>query len=454
MNNEAPERTLTTELTEAQRKNRNIYPQISQIIFSVILRLACPPFLWRDRGIQDLVKRLDSRLRGNDGRMSASAYRSLLKMFSVSLCLCGSIPLHAFPATASEKAEIREIRYWSSSGYTRVVIELSRPVEFSKKRLTGPDRLYFDLKNAMIPREIQNRLPVGDGILRSIRAGQYDPDTVRIVLDLETMEDFGAFILDDPAKLVIDVNAKKHEKATVAKKIVVLDPGHGGHDPGAVGKKGLREKDVVLEIALKVAEILSKEQNIEIVLTRDKDVFIPLEERTLIALKHGADLFVSIHANASPNRSARGIETYLLNWTNDEEAIKVAARENYISVRRMKEKLARYKNDDYVARMLNDLTRDFKRDESIALANYVQDSLYSDVARVHRTTSNLGVKQALFYVLVGANMPSILAEVSFISNPEEEKLLSQESYRTVLANSIASGIKRYFSSSEGLRAER
>lgn len=348
---------------------------------------------------------------------------------------------------AEGRAEVKNIRYWSSHGYTRVIVDLSRPVEFSRKRLSNPDRLYFDLKNSRIVKEIQNNLPVGDGILKSVRAGQFDSATVRIVLDLETMEDFSAYILDDPTKLVIDVNAKGPEKMTISRKILVLDPGHGGHDPGAVGKNGLQEKDVVLDIALKVREILSTEPNIEIILTRDKDVFIPLPERSLIALQSKADLFVSIHANASPNRGARGIETYLQNWTNEEEANRVAARENYVSVKRMKELMAQYKNDD-VGKILTDLNRDYKRDESIALANYVQNSLYSSVARVHAKTVNLGVKQAMFFVLMGASMPpSILAEVSFVSNPEEEKLLSGESYRRVIASSIASGIKEYFSSS-------
>lgn len=350
-------------------------------------------------------------------------------------------------AIAADKAEVRNIRYWSSQGYTRIIIDLSQPVEFTKKRLSSPDRLYFDLKNSKIPKEIQSKLPVGDGILKSVRAGQFDPDTVRIVLDLETMEDFNAYILDDPTKLVIDVNAKRPEKPAMTRRIVVLDPGHGGHDPGAVGKKGLQEKDVVLDIALKVREILSKEPNFEVILTRDKDVFIRLEERSLIALQKEADLFVSIHANASPNRAARGIETYLQNWTNEEEAIRVAARENYVSVKRMKEKMAQYKSDE-LGKILSDLNRDYKRDESVALANYVQSSLYSDVIKVHKKTANLGVKQALFFVLMGASMPpSILAEVSFISNPEEEKLLASDSYRGVLARSIASGIKAYFSSS-------
>lgn len=352
-------------------------------------------------------------------------------------------PVCLASADAADKARVSDIRYWSSSGQTRVVVDLSQPVEYTKSRLSNPDRLYFDLRNSQIAKEIKTKLPVGDGILKSVRAGQYNPDTVRIVLDLETIEDFSVFILDDPTRLVIDVNAKR-PKRIESKRRVVLDPGHGGHDSGAVGPTGRYEKDVVLDIALKVREILSKDPTLEVSLTRDKDVFIPLEERTAIARNRDADLFVSIHANASPKRAARGIETYLLNWTNDEEAIRVAARENAISVKRMREKMQKYKNDLDI--ILSDLSRDFKRDESLKLANYVQNSLATDIGSAYRKTVNLGVKQALFYVLVGASMPAILAEVSFISNPEEERLLSKESYRSMIANSIASGVKVYLSS--------
>ncbi|MGD0886669.1 MAG: N-acetylmuramoyl-L-alanine amidase [Thermodesulfovibrionales bacterium] len=352
---------------------------------------------------------------------------------------------------AANRVEVRNIHYWSSQGYTRVVVELSGPVEFTKKRLSNPDRLYFDLKDAKITKEIKTTLSVGDGILKLVRAGQFDPETVRIVLDLESMEDYSAYILDDPTKLVIDVNAKEQKQIVSSQRILVLDPGHGGHDSGAVGKGGLQEKDVVLDIALRVKEILSKEPNIEVILTREKDVFIPLPERTLKALQANADLFVSIHANASPNRAARGIETYLQNWTNEEEAIRVAARENYLSVKRMKEQMAQYKNDD-VGKMLSDLKRDFKRDESVALAHYVQNALVSDMGKIHKKIVNLGVKQAMFYVLMGASMPpSILAEVSFISNPEEERLLSQESYRSAIASSLASGIKTYIATSPSIQ---
>lgn len=362
------------------------------------------------------------------------------------ICLLIMMP---YSSTGSErsssldKAIVKDIRYWSSPAQTRVVVDLSRPVDYKANRLSNPDRLYFDLSGALIPSEIKKNLPVEDGILRSIRAGQFNNETVRVVLDLDRIESYNVFFFDDPARLIIDINAKRSD-IVITKRIIVIDPGHGGHDPGAIGPTGLKEKDVVLDIALKLRNILSSDPALEVHLTRDRDIFIPLEERTAIARKKEADCFVSIHANASPNRAARGVETYLLNWTNDEEAIRVAARENYISLKKMREKMAAYRND--VERILNDLSRDYKRDESLKLAHLVQNSITSDIGKNYRRKINLGVKQALFYVLVGASMPSILAEVSFISNHEEERLLSREDYRSIIANSIARGIRIYLTS--------
>lgn len=348
--------------------------------------------------------------------------------------------------TASDKVIVKDIRYWSSADYTRIVVDLSEPVQFSKNRLANPDRLYFDLPNTTIAKEIRTNLPVGDGILKTVRASQFNNETVRVVFDLEEISDYKTFIIDNPARLVIDVygKIKKAEKPDfqITKKRVVIDAGHGGHDPGAVGMEKLYEKNVVLDIALKLKKILASDQSYEVFLTRDKDIFIPLEERTAIANKKNADLFVSIHANASTRRQAKGIETYLLNWTDDEEAMKVAARENAISLKKMK---AIQKQMDIVEIIKSDLMRESKRDESIKLANYIQRTMITNLDGSYKNISDLGVKQALFYVLFGARMPSVLVEVSFISNPEEEKLLSCDSYRMDIAKALAEGVHKYFS---------
>ena len=295
-------------------------------------------------------------------------------------------------------------------------------------------------------KEIKTTLPVGDGMLKAVRAGQFDSNTVRVVLDLAEITDFYTFILDNPARLVIDVHGTgkvKRPEATVTKRRIVIDPGHGGHDPGAMGPSGLHEKDVVLDIAMKLKETLSADPLNEVFLTRETDRFIPLEERTAIANNKDADLFVSIHANANPVRRVKGIETYLLNWTSDEEAMRVAARENKISLKKMKEM---HRQMDIVGMIKNDLLRQNKRDESIKLAHFIQRSMISALNNDYKTRLDLGVKQALFYVLFGAKMPSVLVEVSFISNPQEEKLLAKESYRMQIAKAIAQGLNTYINS--------
>jgi N-acetylmuramoyl-L-alanine amidase len=353
------------------------------------------------------------------------------------LAICSFFPSSSF---AAEKIDVTDIRYWSYPDYTRVVISLTDNPDYARNRLANPDRLYFDIKNSTMKKELQKTISVGNGMLKTVRAGQFNESTVRIVLDLEKMTNYKVLIMEDPIRLIIDIYGEK-QLATVKKRIV-LDPGHGGHDPGAVGPKNLYEKDVVLDIALKLKKILSSDPNLDIFLTRETDVFIPLEKRTAIAISKNADLFLSIHANASPRRDAKGIETYFLNWTNDEEAMKVAARENAISLKKMK-KLNEGK--DVLDVMLSDLRRDNKRDESLKLANFVQQNMVSSLNRSYSHIVDHGVKQALFYVLFGAQMPSVLVEVSFISNPLEEKLLSKDRYRSELAKSIASGINKYMS---------
>jgi len=350
----------------------------------------------------------------------------------------------AFPSfsAASGPIEIKGIRYWSSPDYTRVVVDLTGTTEYSQNRLTNPERLYFDLKNTLITKEIVTSVPIGNDILKTVRAGQFTCDTVRVVLDLKDIKEFNVFILEDPARLVIDVYGKEKgsppDKVSLKRRIVI-DPGHGGHDPGAVGLSGLYEKDVVLDIALKLKEILSENPLYEVFLTREKDIYIPLVERTAIANKKKADLFLSIHANASPQRNAKGVETYLLNWTDNDEANRVAARENKISLKKMQEM---NRQMDVLGGILGDLERQMKRDESVNLANQIQNSMITTLDG----RENLGVKWAMFFVLFGARMPSVLVEVSFISNPEEEKLLSDVSFRYQIAQAIADGLNRYFTS--------
>lgn len=369
------------------------------------------------------------------------------------------------------KAHVTELRTWSNPDYTRIVVVLDQEVKYTHHRLkqdhsaTLPERIYVDIEGAQIAPGVKD-LPIGDGLLKTARVGQYRPDVARVVLDIENIREFKIFPLSDPFRIIIDVKGERkteisrleqsisaarpeppesgeppsEERRSPPGKVktdkvrrIVVDPGHGGHDPGAVGPDGVQEKDVVLAIGLKLAAILREELRVDVVMTRSTDVFIPLEERTAIANKVNADLFVSIHANASLNRAASGIETYYLNLAKTDKAARVAARENNTSLEKV----------GLLQAILFDLMANSKINDSARMADEVQKALYARVSRKHREAKNLGVKQGPFYVLVGATMPSILVETAFISNEREAELLKDREYQETIANGILDGIKNY-----------
>jgi len=217
-------------------------------------------------------------------------------------------------------------------------------------------------------------------------------------------------------------------------KTIVIDPGHGGHDPGAPGYyKNVWEKDIVLKLAKKLAKTLRDRLQCTVHLTRSTDKKLTLEERTAIANTKKADLFISLHCNAAKNRRLKGIETYLLNLATDDKAIAVAARENATSE----------KNISDLEYILSDLMKHAKINESTRLANTVQTSFVKGMKKNYSGIDDHGVKQAPFYVLLGARMPSILIETGFISNKQECKRLMSDSYQTVVSNTITDGIKKY-----------
>jgi N-acetylmuramoyl-L-alanine amidase len=213
---------------------------------------------------------------------------------------------------------------------------------------------------------------------------------------------------------------------------IVIDPGHGGHDPGATGK-GATEAEVVLDVALRLQKLLEKVPGVEVILTRRTDEFVPLQERTAIANREGADLFLSIHANASANDQARGVETYFLNFANNLSAGAVAARENAASGQAMGAL------PDFVrAIALNN-----KLDESRELATLVQQAMVERLQGTEEGVKNLGVKQAPFLVLIGASMPSVLAEISFLTNADDVKALKSSAYRQRIAEALFAAIRAY-----------
>lgn len=351
---------------------------------------------------------------------------------------------------------VNNIRYWSTSDYTRVVVDVEDPVSFQEHLLQKdpnikkPKRLYIDIFQSCLGPNLQDPIPIMDGLLRYVRASQYRNDTVRVVLDIESLKKYKVFSLLNPFRIVIDVVGDYREKKrgpaelTLTQQLglgvrrIVLDPGHGGKDCGAVGVNGLMEKDIVLKVAKIIKQKIEESLSCDVILTRDKDIFLPLEERTAIANTKECDLFVSIHANAAPNKDARGIETYFLNFATDEDSMRVAARENATST----------KNISDLQKILNDLMLNCKINESCRLAEGIQDLLASGLSRKYDRINNLGVKQAPFFVLIGAQMPSVLVEISFLSNPLEAGRLKDERYLDHIAEHLAEGIQKYVHETE------
>ncbi|MAF33633.1 MAG: N-acetylmuramoyl-L-alanine amidase [Desulfobacterales bacterium] len=355
------------------------------------------------------------------------------------------------------------LRFWSNPTYTRLVIDADAKISYNYKFLKKESaiqkqpRLYIDLKQSRLGKDIKKFIPIDDNLLRNVRAAQKSNNSVRVVIDIKSFKIFKVFALQNPFRIVVDVwgntYATKKTKSSpagrkdtkvvpgsLAKQLalgvkrIVIDPGHGGHDFGAPGYfKGIHEKNIVLQIAGKLAKKIRKKLGIEVVVTRNSDRYLSLEERTAIANTKNADLFISIHTNSAKNRQAYGIETYFLNLATDDEAILVAARENATST----------KNISDLERILFDLMHNAKINESSRLAGYVQESLNQHMKRRYKRIKNKGVKQAPFYVLLGAQMPSILIETSFISNARECRRLLNADYQEHLAEAIVKGIKYY-----------
>lgn len=454
-------------------------------------------------------------------------------------------------------AQVTGIRHWSTPNYTRVAIDLGDDVTYEAARVPNPDRIYFDLHGTRLAQSLAGKTftVTDDGFLKQVRAAQFSNDITRVVLDVNDVTEYSAFLLPNPYRLIIDIHgsnvrsqvagaqtpvppAVSQKKGTVSgvpaprtereqvatsrhpvpdsvatssaattadvadlsqqpgrqeatrvptsKPIavvpskagssaalrrsrrsknetaeeaaparaavptadgqtslvralglkigrIVIDAGHGGHDSGTIGVDGLEEKDVVLDVALRLGKLLHERLGAEIIYTRSDDTFIPLETRTAIANKSQADLFLSIHANSSHDASARGVETYYLNFTSQPDALQVAARENAVS--------------DQSIYQLSDLVKKIalkeKIDESREFAADVEDGLFAGLAHGNAGLRNRGVKKAPFVVLIGANMPSVLAEISFVTNPKDAEQLRRPEYRQRVAESLYKGVAKY-----------
>ena len=478
--------------------------------------------------------------------------------------------MHVAKAAArrhGQMAQVTGIRHWSTPTYTRVAIDLGDDVTYEAARVPNPDRIYFDLHGTRLAQELVGKsfAVTDDGFLKKIRAAQFSNDMTRVVLDVNDVTEYSAFLLPDPYRLIIDIHGgskgdevgapvvdvpmqraaaaaptvpnttavkstssfevaalsaqpgrveatsqptsqpisavvkgqgsgsiaqgsgvagsnggavadaptpvatKRLKRGKAAKdadalparaavptadgetsmvralglKIgrIVIDAGHGGHDSGTLGVDGIEEKDVVLDVALRLGKLLHDRLGSEIIYTRSDDTFIPLETRTAIANKAQADLFLSIHANSSSDASARGVETYYLNFTTSPDALETAARENAVS--------------DQSIHQLSDLVKKIALKDKIAesreFASDVEQSLYGGLQRGNSGLKDRGVKKAPFVVLIGANMPSILAEISFVTNEKDAKQLREPEYRERVAESLYKGVAKYAGGLSGTR---
>jgi N-acetylmuramoyl-L-alanine amidase len=483
-------------------------------------------------------------------------------------------PMHVAKTGAKrhgQMAQVTGIRHWSTPDYTRVAIDLGDDVTYEAARVPNPDRIYFDLHGTRLAQELVGKsfAVTDDGFLKKIRAAQFSNDMTRVVLDVNDVTEYSAFLLPNPYRLIIDIHggskaepgaavagvpmqraavaaptvpnttavkagssfdvaalsaqpgrveatsqptsqpisavvprAGSREEAVGSSKVagtdiaaapttnststsssstrkgrkgkvagdadavparaavptadgetslvralglkigrIVIDPGHGGHDSGTLGVDGIQEKDVVLDVALRLGQLLHDRLGSEIIYTRSDDTFIPLETRTAIANKAQADLFLSIHANSSPEASARGVETYYLNFTSSPDALETAARENAVS--------------DQSIHQLSDLVKKIalkdKIEESREFASDVEASLYGGLQKGNAGLKDRGVKKAPFVVLIGANMPSILAEISFVTNEKDARQLQEPEYRERVAESLYKGVAKYAGGLSGAR---
>jgi N-acetylmuramoyl-L-alanine amidase len=428
------------------------------------------------------------------------------------LFLCAAaLPLSAPPADAAAPGapRVSDIRAWTNEIYTRVAIDTGEEVSWQANTLRAdparglPPRIFIDIRGAGIRDEILRRpVEVRNGLLRQVRAGRFDRDTVRVVIDLERESSYRVFALPGPFRIIVDIDgegeipilpaspdpavppgavalspppedpdppggtssapppapsaasAVPHAPAAIPPTVesprapaspsspvlrkqrvrVMIDPGHGGKDPGAIGPTGLKEKDVVLAIARRVREKLSRTGEFDVRMTRDEDVFIPLEERTAMANKGRADIFVSLHINASRNRRAEGFSTYVLSrGASNREDLELAARENGVPVGKLQG----------VKFIIDDMFTGARKNESLRLAKTVNDAVVRHVSGRYRGVQSLGLKQAPFYVLVGARMTAVLVEASFISNAREESRLRDPSCLDGIADGVVEAVRYY-----------
>lgn len=375
-------------------------------------------------------------------------------------------------SSSKKLVPVAAIRHHSYDDGTRIVLEMGAKTPLKYDRLRRPERLYIDLFGSQMAQALIRgvQLQVDDTLLATARLAQNRGNKARLVLDLRRSVAFDAFWLSEPTRLVIDIRSADLPRAertllalssspatpdapraasttadgkhsltrALGLKLdrILVDAGHGGHDTGSIGPGGLREKDVVLDISKRLGKLLNQRMGAEVIYTRQKDEFIPLEERSNIANQRGADLMISIHCNAAPTSKVRGIETYYLSFTSDPWELSVASLENAAAESSINEL------QDLVAK----IALDDKIEESREFASKVQSRLHRGVAKHSSSIRDRGIRKAPFVVLIGAKMPAVLVEIGFISNRTDEGLMRKSSFRQEVAEHLFQGISEYASS--------
>jgi N-acetylmuramoyl-L-alanine amidase len=386
-------------------------------------------------------------------------------------------------AASTRPARVGTVVSEQTNAETRIVVPLDGPVKFSSSYLPRRRRVFFDLSSAYLTHPHGSTLDLHSRFVAKVRVAQNERHVVRVVLDVAPGSGYAAALLRNPYRLMIAVgkagaaapallrNAAAANSSTAMNAMpakgnltparplrdsaatsltralglkiyrIVIDPGHGGFDTGTIGPSGLEEKTICLDIARRLGRLIEQRlPGTQVIYTRDSDVFIPLEERTRIANEKKADLFISIHANSSHDPSARGIEAYYLNFTTSPHAMAVAARENALA----QEPVHQLQN------LLQKISLNDKIGESREFAADVDHSLVQELRLAHVVTHDRGVKKAPFVVLIGAHMPSILVEVSFLSNPTDDHLLGKPNYQQRIALGLFDGVRHYIASLNSL----
>jgi N-acetylmuramoyl-L-alanine amidase len=361
------------------------------------------------------------------------------------------LPLLVAADRPSGLGDVVKVRHWSFPGFTRVLLEVSRPVTTEVRRLPPdpqarrPERLYLDLDGVWIGRRFGEPIPVGDGLLKRIRLGQNTLTRTRLVVDLERYDRHRLLVLSAPDRVVLDVFADPRQAPQPEGdagtrlpsdlrpvRTVVVDAGHGGRDPGAAGLSGLVEKDLTLRMA-KLLRPRLEALGFRVVMTRERDETLSLEERTALAEGAGGDLFLSLHANSAPRPALHGIEIWHLDRGHSRHALRVAARENHVSPAQL----------DDLQRALARLRVAEASDHSAQLATAVHEALLAGLRRRWPGVVDLGVKAGPFYVLFLSDMPAILVEAGFITNRDEARRLRSPAYLETLVERIALGVADY-----------